>query len=64
MAEEVLIEEFHLGVYVPRELPDEEVEAVRQTLDEASFRVRLLGAIGEVVRLHPALGRTSVRLSR
>jgi hypothetical protein len=64
MAKGIVIEEFHLTVLVPRGLPTLEVDAVRNTLTNATFEARLLRVIRRVFRREPSLGKTRVRLSR
>jgi hypothetical protein len=64
MPKALLIEEFHLSVYVPRGLPAAEYEAVRQTLDDAGFQARLRRAVREVFRQEPSLRPVRVRVSR
>jgi hypothetical protein len=64
MAKSVLIEAFHLGLYVPRGLPDAAARAVRRTLASARFRTRLAAAARQVVRRHPSLAPVTVTLTR
>ena len=60
----ILIDEFHLTVYVPRALPEPEYDRIRQILDTSRFQRQLREAIREVVRQHPALGRVRVTVTR
>jgi hypothetical protein len=64
MAEPVLLDEFHMTVYVPRGLPEAAYEAMRRALDRARFQASLARAARGVFRQHPALRRARVALSR
>ena len=64
MAERVVIEQFHITVFVPRGLSPAACRAVRRTLAGVGFRDRLGRAVRAVVRRHRSLDRTSVALSR
>jgi hypothetical protein len=63
MSRDLLIEELHISVYVPRGLPEAEYEAIRQTLDDARFQARLRRAVRHVVRQYPSLRQAWLRLS-
>jgi hypothetical protein len=60
----LLLEQFHLDVYVPRGVPPAAVDAMRRTLKSVAFRGRLLRAVDAVVRQHRSLRRLTIRLSR
>jgi hypothetical protein len=60
----LLLEQFHLDVYVPRGLPPAAAEAMRLTLKSVAFRGRLRRAVVAVVRRHRSLRRITIRLSR
>jgi hypothetical protein len=62
MSRDLLIEELHTSVYVPRGLPKAEYEAVRQTLDDARFLARLRRAVRHVVRHYSSLRQAWLRL--
>ncbi len=64
MAKMVVIEEYHLTVYVPRDLPAHEEDAVRRTLNDPAFEARLLRVVRRVFRREASLARARVRLSR
>jgi hypothetical protein len=64
LAEPVLRDEFHLSVFVPRELPGPAYEAMRRALDGDRFQARLARAARKVFRHHPALRRAHVTLTR
>ena len=64
MARRVLLDEFHVTVYVPAGLPDVETDAIKQALDDAAFRLQLRRAVSAIFRRHAALAKAKVRLSR
>ena len=64
MARSVLIEEFHLHVYVPHGLPEQEADAVRRTLDSARFQARVTRAVRAVLRRYRTLRKVSIALTR
>jgi hypothetical protein len=64
MAKPVLIDEFHLTLYVAARLPENEIAVVRRTIDSRRFQVALLPAVRLVLRTFPAMSGVSVKLSR
>ncbi len=64
MTRNVLLDEFHLSFFVPRQLSAAECDALRRTLDDARFRAFLRRAVKRVVRAFPSLTKARVRLSR
>jgi hypothetical protein len=64
MAKSVVIDELHLTVRVPTELPDSDVETVRVTLLGAEFMTRLRQAVRGVIRSYPEMTRVRVTLNR
>ena len=64
MTRGILIEEFHLSLYVPQKLTAREAAAVRRLLIGTRFRARLEQAVREVIRRHPSLSRVRVSLTR
>ncbi len=64
MAKLVLIEELHVTVYVPRDLPAHEADDVRRTLNDPAFEAGLLRAVRRVFRREASLARARARLSR
>jgi hypothetical protein len=60
----VLIDELHLAVRVPADLPEAEADAVRRALAEAEFLGRLRWAIRAVLRGFPELTTARVSLTR
>ena len=64
MSGKLLIEQFHLNVYVPHALPAPPTNALRHTLAGATFRARLRRAAAAVFRRERSLRAVTVRLSR
>ena len=56
MARLLVMEEFHLTVYVPRGLPEAEYRAIRRALNSRRFRGRLGRALRAVARQYRSLG--------
>lgn len=63
MAKWMMIEEFHLRVYAPRQLPEAEYDAMHQTLSRGRFRVRLRRAMQKVCRRYGTLSRAKIKVS-
>jgi hypothetical protein len=61
MAKQLTIDEIHLTLRIPGDLPDDEVEAIRQTLADEEFMRRLRRAVRASLRALPEL--TAVRAS-
>jgi hypothetical protein len=64
MSRKLLLEQFHLDVYVPQGLTAAEVDAMRRTLWTTGFRARLRRAAERVFRRHRSLQRATVEVSR
>lgn len=64
MAETKLIDELHLTVRVPDDLPEEKLAAVRRTLADDEFIDRLRHAVLRVFREFSELEVAAVTLSR
>jgi hypothetical protein len=64
MSKSILIEEFHVSVFVPRNLPDAECVRIRRTLNGKSFGDRLRPAIQGVVRRYPVLSKIRITLTQ
>ena len=60
----VVIDEIHITVRVPGDLPDDAAEAVRETLAGDEFMSRLRRAVRVVVRAFPELNAVRVSLTR
>jgi 2'-5' RNA ligase len=59
----VVLDEIHVTVRVPADLPDDEVEAVRDTLAD-EFMAHLRRAVRAVVRAFPELPAARVSINR
>jgi hypothetical protein len=64
VAKGILLEEFHLTVFAPHGLPEEEYDAMHQALDDPRFRDELRRAVRGVVRRRPALAKVKVAITR
>ena len=64
MAKLILMEEFHLTLFAPRELSEPEYDAIRQALDEAAFQADLARAVRKLMLSCPALSKVRVKISR
>lgn len=64
MAKTVIIDELRVTFRIPNDLPDTEVEAIRQALDGDEFLNRLRRAIRAVIRSLPELTAVRVSLTR
>ena len=64
MAKSVMIDELHLTVRIPSNLPDDRTEEVRRTLTSADFMNRVRRAIRDAFRAFPQLAVVSVSLTR
>jgi hypothetical protein len=64
MHAKLLLEQFHLDVYIPHGLPVAEVEEMRRTLKSAGFRSRLRRNVGAVFRRYAALRKTTFDISK
>jgi hypothetical protein len=60
----LLIEELHLGLYVPRRMSPAEAAAARRALDRRDLRADLLRSARAVLRRHRALAAVTVTLTR
>jgi len=63
MAKSLLMEEFHLTVFVPRGLREPQYRAIRRALDSRRFRMDLGRAVRQAFRRYPALQRVRIQLS-
>ena len=63
MAKRILIEQFHLTVFAPRQLPEDEYEAMHHTLTRQRLRARLQHAMRKVCRRYHTLSKVKVKVS-
>ena len=64
MNDPVLLDEFHLGLFVPADLDETQVRAARRLLDRPRFRARLARAIRRLLDRSEALRPLAVEVSR
>ena len=64
MAKNVVIDELHLTIRIPNDLPDTQTEAIRRTLSGDDFMNRLRRAVRAALRGFPELAIVRVSLSR
>lgn len=64
MAKTVVIDELHLTVRVPNDIPEARIDAVRATLAEVEFMNRLRQAVRAAVRAFPELAPARVSITR
>lgn len=64
MAKTVILDELHLTLRVPNDLPDEEVEAIRRALAGDDFMSRLRRAVRAALRAVPELNPVRASLTR
>jgi hypothetical protein len=60
----ILIDEMHLGVRAPKDLPEAECQAIRHAFNDRRFQAALRRAVRAVVGRHVALGKVRPTLSR
>jgi hypothetical protein len=60
----ILLDEFHLQVWIPAGLNSDAVAAARRVLNQGPFSLRLRRAVAQVLRSYPALQSASVRIAR
>ncbi len=64
MAKTILIDEIHVSLFVRRDLPDAQGDAIRAALNRAIFLRQLRRTVQGVLRLHPALESLRVTVTR
>lgn len=64
MAKRVVLDEFHLAIRIPANLPEDEARKVRRTVNANEFMRRLRKAFRAIVRSHPDLEAVSVSVRR
>jgi hypothetical protein len=64
LPELVLLDDFHLSVFVPDDKNQDATEPISLVLDSPAFQTELLQAIRHVFQQRPALNKVVVRLSR
>lgn len=64
MLKRVVLDELHLTVRIPADLPEGEAQEIRRTVMANEFMKRLRKAFRAVVRSHQGLEAVSVSVSR
>lgn len=64
MAKTVVIDELHLTISIPHDLPDTEREEIRQTLAGDGFMDRLRQAVRAAAEAFPELAAVRLSLTR
>jgi hypothetical protein len=60
----IVLDEFHITVFVTRELPDKDCLRIRRTLKGGSFRRQLDRALLQVLRRYPSLRQLRAVISQ
>jgi hypothetical protein len=60
----ILLDELHLAVSVPRELPESTISVIHWHLNSLSFKAAIRNAIRSVFQHHPQLRKVRVRVTR
>ena len=63
MARLILMDEFHVSLFVPRGLRETEYAAIRRVLSNRRFHARLGRAVREVIRRRAAPRKVRVRVT-
>jgi len=64
MLDDVLLDEFHVSLFVPADLGESQVAAARQVLDRPAFRARLQRILCRLLDRHEPLRPLRVEVSR
>jgi len=64
VAKSVVIDDIHITIRIPNDLPETQTEAIRRTLQGDDFMDRLRRAVRAAVRAFPELAVVRVSLSR
>jgi hypothetical protein len=60
----VIVDQFHVTLLVPEDMPDREASAVRKTLSGRRFQAALRRSMRAVVERFPSLAKIRFRVSR
>lgn len=60
----VVMEEFHVTVFVPADLPKQRAAGIKRALRSRSFESRLFDAADNVRRAYPSLALARIRVSK
>ena len=64
MAKGMVLDEFHLTIFAPADLPEQKYQAIRETLDDRRFQGDLRRAVRAVTGQYPSMDKVKFRLSR
>ena len=64
MPDDILLDEFHMTLFVPIDLGEPQVEAARQVLDRPAFRARLRRILRRLLDRQEPLRPLRVEVSR
>jgi hypothetical protein len=64
MPRHILLDELHIAVSVPRELPESTISMIRRHLNSLSFKAAIRQVIRGVFQHHPKLRKVRVRVAR
>jgi hypothetical protein len=60
----IVLDELHLTVSVPQDMPESTISTIRRHLNSAGFNAAIRQAIRSVFRHHPQLRKVRVRVTR
>lgn len=64
MRNQVLIDEFHIGVFGKSEFPERQFLGMRTTLNKKRFQAALRRAVRKVINSFPILRMTRIQITR
>jgi hypothetical protein len=64
MPKKILMEEFHLSIAAPADLPNAEYHAIVRTLRSKRFQPRLRNAVRDLFRHYPSLKKIQLSISQ
>jgi hypothetical protein len=64
MAKRVVLDELHLTVRIPNDLPNIQTQEIRRTLNENNFMSRLRRSLRLIMSAYPELAVVSVSVTR
>ena len=63
MSKAIMMDEFHVGLFVPQGLRAAEYAAIRRTLNGVRFRAQLRRAVRDVCRRYPSLHKVKITVT-
>jgi hypothetical protein len=64
MTKRAVIDELHLTIRIPNDLPENQTQEIRRTLNQNNFMSRLRRALRFIVKAYPELTGVSLSVSR